>query len=95
MVSIFDGLVDGDLIELRGQRTVLFEDHRALKAEFARMNAMDPELREEHQREFDTFRQAWFRKAMAFVNLVRTSHAAGRMSDDHFASGLLNIFTLY
>ena len=88
MVSIFDGLVDGDLVELRGQRTVLFEDHRALKAEFARMNAMDPELRLEHQREFDAFRQAWFRKAMTFVNLVRASNAAGRMTDEHFKSSV-------
>ena len=88
MVSIFDGLVDGDLVELRGQRTVLYEDHRALKAEFARMNTMDPDLRLEHQREFDAFRQEYFRKAMKFVNLVRESYAAGRMTDTHFASSV-------
>ena len=88
MVSIFDGLVDGDLVELRGQRTVLYEDHRALKAEFARMNTMDPDLHLEHQREFDAFRQEYFRKAMKFVNLVRESYAAGRMTDTHFASSV-------
>ena len=88
MVSIFDGLVDGDLVELRGQRTVLYEDHRALKAEFARMNTMDPDHHLEHQREFDAFRQEYFRKAMKFVNLVRESYAAGRMTDTHFVSSV-------
>ena len=87
-VSIFDGLVDGDLNELRGQRTALSEDHRALMAEYARMSAMDPDLRVDHQREFDSFRQDWFRKVMKFVNLVRASYAAGRMSDTHFTSSV-------
>ena len=87
-VSIFDGLVDGDLNELRGQRTALSEDHRALMAEYARMSAIDPDLRVDHQREFDSFRQDWFRKVMKFVNLVRASYAAGRMSDTHFTSSV-------
>ena len=88
MASIFNGLVNGDLVELRGYRTSLSEDHRALMAKYACMSAMDLELRIDHQGEFDSFRQDWFCKAMKFVNLVRSSNAAGRMSASHFISSV-------
>ena len=70
MASIFDGLTDGDLVEIRNQRTSLGEDYAALMSEYARLNAMDPDSLEDHAGEFDAFRHAWFKKVAAFVKLV-------------------------
>ena len=82
-VSIFDGLVGGDIDELRQLRNAINEDAVCLMTEYSRISAMTGQQQNGNSDEFDAFRNDWFTKVMEFIDTARTSFAAGRISHSH------------